>query len=221
MHACDRAPIGAVRPPRAYPAFVGYRGPAPLRRVPSVRRAFLLIFCASSLGAASVAGCSSSSAGGGAAVDCVSVRPDAGMSAAPGACYPDYDGVTDQRYTIAIAVNDDGFTSAGGGDAGPRKIIATQNGSPVTLTLTNEGTKPHGFQVGCVSVCSAYAELPAGCAPTACFPAGASIAPIAPGASATVTFVTPIPDNVIYPFSSSASDDRSVPGLNAGQWAIM
>lgn len=143
------------------------------------------------------------------------------MTADPASCYPDNDGITNQVYTIAIGVDDTGFTWAAGADAGARESIATQNDSRVTLTLTNGGTKPHGFQVGCVSVCSSYPSLPAGCSPLACFPSGATIAPIAPGTSATVTFETPTPDNLIYPFSSSAPGDRSVPGLGGGQWILM
>jgi hypothetical protein len=63
--------------------------------------------------------------------------------------------------------------------------------------------------------------LPAGCSPEACFPAGATIAPIAAGTSTTVTFDTPTPDGLIYPFSSSAPGDSAVPGLNQGQWSLM
>jgi hypothetical protein len=174
------------------------------------------------LAPAGALGCSSpASPDSGGLVECSHVGPDAAMTASLDTCYPDYDGVTDFTYTVAIAVNDTGFTSAGGDDAGARNIIATQNSSQVTLTLTNDGTKPHGFQVGCVSVCGQYPSLPAGCPSRVCFPTGATIAPIAPGTSATVTFATPVPDNVIYPFSSSAPDDRSVPGLNVGQWTIM
>jgi len=127
-------------------------------------------------------------------------------------CYPDSDGINDETYTIDLAVDDTGFS---------KNILATQNESQVTLTLTNTGTKPHGFQVGCVSVSSAYPSLPAGCSPEACFPAGATIAPILPGAKTTITFDTPTPDGLIYPFSSSAPADGTVPGLNQGQWSLM
>jgi hypothetical protein len=171
--------------------------------------------------------CSSSDSSG-STVDCSSVPPDAGATASDDTCYPDNDGINDDTYTIDIAVDDTGFTSTGGdtddgGDGGgtAKNIIATQNQSPVTLTLTNNGTQPHGFQVGCVSVCSSYPTLPAGCSSTSCFPSGATIAPIAPGASATVTFVTPVADGLIYPFSSSAPADSTVPGLNQGQWSLM
>jgi hypothetical protein len=154
-------------------------------------------------------------------VECSSLAPDAGMTASLDTCYADNDGINDQTYTIAIAVTDTGFTSTGGDDAGVKNIIATQNSSQVTLTLTNNGTMPHGFTVGCVSVCSSYPTLPTGCSPSACFPSGATIAPIAAGATATVTFVTPVPDGLLYPFSSGAPGDESVSGLNQGQWNLM
>jgi hypothetical protein len=178
-----------------------------------------LVTCGCVVSSAGLVHCSSDGDGDG--VACSSLSPDAATTD-PGTCYPDNDGINDDTYTIDIAVDDTGFSSTGGDDdAGAKNIIATQNQSPVTLTLTNNGTKPHGFQVGCVSVCTSYPTLPAGCSPLACFPAGATIAPIAPGASATVTFDTPTPDGLLYPFSSSAPDDGSVPGLNQGQWSLM
>jgi hypothetical protein len=162
-----------------------------------------------------------SSSNGASGIDCSSVSPDAATTTDPDTCYPDNDGINNETYTIDIAVNDTGFTSTGGDDAGTKSIIATQNESQVTLTLTNNGTKPHGFQVGCVSVCSSYPTLPAGCSPMACFPANSAIAPIQPGASSTITFVTPTPDGLIYPFTSNDPDDSTVPGLNDGQWSLM
>lgn len=143
-----------------------------------------------------LAACSSSSSG----------------SADGGACFPDNDGINGGAYTFDLTVDDTGFS---------KNILATQNDAQVTLTLTNMGTKPHGFEVECASVTSQYPDLPAGCPTTACFPAGSTIAPLAPGASATVTFATPTPDDIIYPFRSSAPADADVPGLNAGQWTLM
>ncbi len=177
--------------------------------------------------AAGLVHCSASSdapgSGAGATVACSSLARDAAATASDDTCYPDNDGINDAPYTIAIAVDDTGFSPTGGDDAGTsvKNIIATQNASQVTLTLVNKGTKPHGFTVGCVNVCSAYPTLPAGCSPEACFPAGATIAPIAPDASATVTFDTPTPDGLIYPFSSGAPGDSAVTGLNQGQWSLM
>ena len=49
----------------------------------------------------------------------------------------------------------------------------------------------------------------------------ASIPPLAPGASATIAFATPTPDNLIYPFTSNEPNDSAVPGLNSGQFSLM
>ncbi len=133
-------------------------------------------------------------------------------SSEDGACYPDADGVTSQPSTINLTVTDDAFS---------RVLINTQNNSSVTLTLTNAGTAPHGFAVSCMDVTSEYPHLPAGCSSETCFPADSVIDPLMPGESKTVTFVTPVPDNIIYPFQSSAPADAMVPGLNGGQWSIM
>jgi hypothetical protein len=129
-----------------------------------------------------------------------------------GACFPDSDGINGGDYTFDLTVDDTGFS---------KTILTTQNDSQATVTLKNTGTKPHGFVVGCTSVLSTYPNVPAGCSTMACFPTNAVIAPLAPSASATVTFDTPTPDNLIYPFKSNAPDDSTVPGLNAGQWTLM
>jgi hypothetical protein len=136
------------------------------------------------------------------------------------ACYPDNDGINGGDYTIDLVVTDTGFY-ASSADAGTKELLATQNDAQVTLTLTNNGTTPHGFSVGCTSVLPAYPTLPSGCPTSACFPANATIAPIAPGTSTTVTFDTPTPDGIIYPFTSNAAADSAVPGLNEGQWSLM
>jgi hypothetical protein len=167
--------------------------------------------------------CSSSSSG----VSCSSISPDAAATTPLTTCYPDNDGITGGAYTIDLAVDDTGFTSTGGDDNDggiTKNVIATQNDAMVTLTLTNKGTVPHGFQVSCVSVCMSYPSLPAGCSPLACFPQPQStIAPIAPGASMTIMFNTPTPDGLLYPFSSTAPGDGAVPGLNGknSQWSLM
>jgi hypothetical protein len=141
-----------------------------------------------------------------------------------GACYPDNDGINGGSYTIDLVVDDTGFYPGGGDDAGMRNVIATQNDAMVTLTLTNTGRMPHGFEVECTGVTPAYPNLPAGCPSMSCFPSNSTIAPIAPGASTTVTFDTPTPDGLLYPFKSSAASDSTVPGLNGSQgaaWSLM
>jgi hypothetical protein len=109
-------------------------------------------------------------------------------------------------------VDDTGFS---------KLLLATQNDAQATLTLTNNGTTPHGFKVGCTSVAPAYPDLPAGCRTTTCFPDNASIPPLAPGASATIIFDTPNPDGLIYPFTSNEPADSAVAGLTTGQWSLM
>ena len=144
-------------------------------------------------------------------------------------CYPDQDGVTDVPATIDLVVDDTGFyagspDSGADTDAGMKTVITTQNDSTITFTLTNRGTKPHGFEVECASVLGAYPNPPQGCPSTACFPSNSTIAPIDPGTSKTIQFVTPIPDNVLFPFKSSAPGDASVPGLNGSNgsaWGTM
>lgn len=127
-------------------------------------------------------------------------------------CFPDSDGLTGGSYTFELTVTDTGFS---------KRLLNTQNNAAVTLTLTNAGTTPHGFAVDCVSVLTAFPKLPAMCPSTSCFPDGATIAPLAPGATQAITFSTPTTDNVIYPFRSSEPADSAVEGLNDGQWTLM
>ncbi len=148
------------------------------------------------LACAGLFGCTSTSGGGG----------------ADGGCFPDEDGINGGDFTFDLTVDDTGFS---------KTILASQNDAQATLTLTNTGKKPHGFVVGCTSTAAIYPDAPPGCPTLACFPANASIAPLAPGASRTITFDTPTPDGLIYPFRSSEPDDGAVPGLNDGQWTLM
>lgn len=142
-----------------------------------------------------------------------------------GMCFPDADGLTGGDYTFELTVTDTGFS---------KMVLSTQDNSMVKLTLKNEGTKPHGFVVGCASVLEAFPNLPAMCPKETCFPGStpdggtnddtdmpAWIDPIEPGESKTITFLTPTTDDVIYPFSSNSPDDEDVEGLNNGQWIIM
>jgi hypothetical protein len=118
------------------------------------------------------------------------------------ACFPDHDGINGGDYTFDLTVDDTGFS---------KTILATQ--------------KPHGFVVECTSVTPAYPTVPAGCPSLACFPSNSTIAPLAPGESTTITFDTPTPDGLLYPFRSSEPSDCAVPGLNGEnnslQWSLM
>jgi hypothetical protein len=108
--------------------------------------------------------------------------------AAGGACgTSDADGITGGSFTFELAVSDTAFAPL---------ILKAQNGSSVTLTVKNAGTKPHDFVIGCI--------VANGC--TSCFPDEAKVAAVAPGASTTVTFTTPAVEG-IYDFRSDVSGD--------------
>jgi hypothetical protein len=166
--------------------------------------------------------CGNSSSSSGAGVSCAAISDDAAVTQSASVCYPDNDGINGGYYVIDLIVTDTGFLASDvdGGANASKNIIGTQNDAMVALTLTNMGTTPHGFAVGCTSVCPSYANLPAGCSPVACF-SNAAIAPLMPGATLTITFDTPTPDSLIYPFSSNEPADANVPGLNDGQWSLM
>jgi hypothetical protein len=131
---------------------------------------------------------------------------DATGGAGGSSCLTDSNGMNGGDYTFVVAVDDTGFS---------KRILQTENLAQVTLTLTNMGTKPHGFEVECMPT-----SAPAGCPTTSCFPAGSTIAPLAPYASTTVTFDTPGVEG-IYTFKSSAPGDSAVSGLNDGQFIVM
>jgi hypothetical protein len=108
-------------------------------------------------------------------------------------CGPgDQDGVAGGSYAFDLTVTDDAFTPT---------ILKAQNDATVTLTLTNSGTKPHDFVVDCLATPNGT-----GCPTTSCFPAAATIPAVAPGATATATFVTPLPEG-IYVFRSDQPGD--------------
>ncbi len=111
-----------------------------------------------------------------------------------GGCTYDNDGLKGGTYTFALTVDDSGFTPS---------ILSAQNASQVTLTLKNTGTRPHDFVVDC-----APTPNTTGCPTTSCFPASSKIPPVAPGASATATFVTPSDD--LYVFRSDVGSDSQL-----------
>jgi len=125
---------------------------------------------------------------------------DSGSPCAP----PDTDGINGGCYVFDVTVNDTGFSPL---------ILKAQNLGTVTLHLTNTGTKPHDFSLGCIGV-----SFP-GCPTEACFPASTNIAALAPGASATSTFVTPNPEG-IYDFRSDVAGDSTTDtdGGLSGLW---
>ena len=106
----------------------------------------------------------------------------------------DTDGLNGGCYTFDLTVTDTGFSPV---------ILKAQNLGLVTLHLTNAGTKPHDFVMGCIPV-----SFP-GCPAQSCFSSAANIPSVAPGGSATATFATPNPEG-IYLFRSDVNGDSQV-----------
>jgi hypothetical protein len=113
-------------------------------------------------------------------------------STAKSTCTEVGDGISGGAATLAIVVDDDGFR--------PR-VVTAQDKAKVTLTLKNEGTRPHGFMVECVPTPDHE-----GCPMESCFPDNATIAPIPPGGSATITFLAPDLER-LHPIRSTAHGD--------------
>lgn len=62
----------------------------------------------------------------------------------------DQDGVSGGSMTVLMTVSDTAFAVGGLDSGSDQRNIAVQNLSSVTLTLTNVGTKQHGFVVHCI-----------------------------------------------------------------------
>jgi hypothetical protein len=108
-------------------------------------------------------------------------------------CQPDdEDGIVGTSVTFDLTVDDTRFSPA---------ILTAQNQTTVTLILHNQGTKPHDFVIDCMPTPNAD-----GCPQKSCFPTEASVAPVAPGASATAKFVTPNPEGIYYYHSDLPGD---------------
>jgi hypothetical protein len=120
--------------------------------------------------------------------------PDAGGTS--GACVSTKDSGT---AAIALSVDDTAFSPA---------QVTADDLSLVTVTLTNKGTKPHGFTVQCASTPNTK-----GCPTTTCFPDASTIDPIPPDASATATFTAPHAEGT-YTFGSGASGDTMTGQFN-------
>jgi hypothetical protein len=106
----------------------------------------------------------------------------------------DQDGIIGGQDVFVLRVDDDAFDPI---------ILAAQNRSDVTLTLENLGTAPAGFSVDCLPT-----PNDDGCAEESCFPAGHAIAPIPPGASATVQFQLPEVEGA-YVYRAAPGDTRT------------
>jgi hypothetical protein len=135
-------------------------------------------------------------------------------------CNPDENGTAGGTSVFELTVSDSAFT-LGSGDSGPGEPnITVENLANVQLTMTNVGTKPHDFVIRCLPTPNTM-----GCSAESCFPPGARIPPLKPGAHATINFVTPIHEGA-YPFVSdvpgdtNTSADGGVTGL-VGQFVLM
>jgi hypothetical protein len=119
------------------------------------------------------------------------------------ACTPDdADGIIDEPANPRLTVTDTAFMPT---------IITTQNTSTITLTLKNEGTRPHGFVVDCKPTPNGD-----GCPLQSCFPREAAIAAIEAGTEVTVSFQSPLVEG-IYDFHSDVPEDAE---LRAGQFIV-
>jgi hypothetical protein len=150
------------------------------------------------------------------AVHCNSTTPN---NPDGGCQLDDQNGVSGGTQPIDLTVSDTAF-SVGGPDSGSTQPnITVENSSTVILTMFNVGTTPHDFKVSC--------QLPSSdnCEMTWCFPAAASIPPVQPGASATVTFVAPFQEGTYLFVSDVGGDsqtgpDGGVTGL-VGEFVLM
>ena len=121
---------------------------------------------------------------------------DAGADSGESVCKPgDADGVNGGCFAFTITVDDNGFSPI---------ILKAENNAKVVVAVKNAGTKPHDFSVGCISTSNLR-----GCPPQTCFPAASTIPSISPGASASVSFVTPNPEG-IYVFRSDLASDSQI-----------
>jgi hypothetical protein len=136
-------------------------------------------------------------------------------------CQPDdQDGIIGSKQTVLLSITDERFAVGGVASGSTQSNIAVQNLTEITLVVTNEGEKPHSFQVECRP-----SELPAGCPQTACFPDEANIPAIQPGKSVTVVFEAPAVEGE-YRFTSTEpgdtteGEDGELTGL-VGQFVLM
>jgi hypothetical protein len=122
----------------------------------------------------------------------VAVSRCASKKSSASTCAEVGDGISGGAAALVVIADDNGFS--------PRVLFA-QDKARVTLTLKNQGTRPHGFEVECVPTPNLD-----GCPSESCFPDNAAIAPIPPGGAATKTFLAPDLER-LYPIRSTAHGD--------------
>jgi hypothetical protein len=109
------------------------------------------------------------------------------------ACKPDdADGIIGGRTPFDVTVDDGEFAP---------KIFSAQNRATVILKLTNVGSTPHGFTIGCLPTPNTD-----GCPSKSCFPEASTIAPLDPGEEATATFEVPLVEG-LYTVSTGVEGD--------------
>ncbi len=122
-------------------------------------------------------------------------------------CTPgDADGVVGGTIRVLLNVSDTGYAVGGVDSRSTQPNIAVQNSSTVKLTITNVGSKAHGFHIACIPT-----DLPAKCPQESCFPDDTTIAAIDAGDSVTITFKTPAVEGA-YSFTSDAAGDEDLLG---------
>lgn len=131
----------------------------------------------------------------------------AGSNSDSETCQPnDQDGIVGSNVTVLLSVSDTGFAVGGVNSGSMQPNVAVQNTSTVKLTISNVGSRPHSFRVGCRPT-----ELPASCPQMSCFPDTANVPALEPGERATVTFETPAVEGE-YPFTSDEPGDEALLG---------
>jgi uncharacterized cupredoxin-like copper-binding protein len=151
-----------------------------------------------------------------AATDCSSAT-----SAGPdGGCATDQNGTNGGTEVVYLTVSDTAFAVGGVDSGSTQSNITIENGSTVTLTLTNVGTRPHDFVVQCQPTPNSN-----GCPMQSCFPPEANIPALAPGKSATTKFVAPFKEGAYQfvsdlPGDTQTSPDAGTTGL-VGEFLLM
>jgi hypothetical protein len=135
-------------------------------------------------------------------------------------CKSDLNGASGGSHVVDLTVDDTAF-SVGQSDSGSMQPnITIENASMVTLTMINVGSRSHDLVVQCLLTPNTI-----GCPMESCFPPGANIPPLQPGASATTSFMAPFKEGP-YRFTSdvdgdtNTNPDGSVTGL-VGEFVLL